>query len=232
MEPEKNREKGSRWQKRQLVLALGMAALVAVVMGTLAWLNYQRGLFTVTRMQMPILYLKDETGVDTSQISLGSLDINSDQGTRCVFGVYATARTEYMLQLSHTTNLPLSYKIYRASQSALDGFTGQVGKFYYRESDLVSGDNLSVADTHKITFGDSYPSEKVQYNAEPVYWQASKAREISRKELQYYVLEVNWDTDALTEEVKRNLYKETEMIYVTVATALGAIEETTGGSAG
>ena len=180
-------------------------------------------------MQMPILYLKDETGGDTSQISLGSLDINSDQGTRCVFGVYATARTEYMLQLSHTTNLPLSYKIYRASRSAFDGFTGQVGKFYYRESDLVSGDNLSVKDTHKITFGDN---KKVQYNAEPVYWQASKAREISRKELQYYVLEVNWDTDALTEEVKRNLYKETEMIYVTVATALGAIEETTGGSAG
>lgn len=229
MKPEKNREEGSRWQKRQLVLALGMAALVAAVMGTLAWLNYQRGLFTVTRMQMPILYLKDETDRDTSQISLGSLDINSDQGTRCVFGVYATARTEYMLQLSHTTNLPLSYKIYRASQSALDGFTGQVGKFYYRESDLVSGDNLSVADTHKITFGDN---KKVQYNAEPVYWQASKAREISRKELQYYVLEVNWDTDTLTEEVKRNLYKETEMIYVTVATALGAIEETTGGSAG
>ena len=229
MEPEKNREKGSHWQKRQLVLALGMAALVAAVMGTLAWLNYQRGLFTVTRMQMPILYLKDETGVDTSQISLGSLDINSDQGTRCVFGVYATAHTEYMLQLSHTTNLPLSYKIYRASQSVFDGFPGRVGEFYYRESDLVSGDNLSVANTHKITFGDS---KKVQYNAEPVYWQASKAREISRKELQYYVLEVNWDTDTLTEEVKRNLYKETEMIYVTVATALGAIEETTGGSAG
>lgn len=227
MEPEKKEEKSRRWQKRQLVLALVMAAVVAAIMGTLAWLNYQRGLFTVTRMQMPILYLKDENGSDTSQLALGTLDIGSEEATRCVFGVYATAHTEYMLQLSHTTNLPLNYKIYRASQSIFDGFTGQVGKFYYQESDLVAGANLSVTDTHKITFGDSYPSDKVQYNAEPVYWQASNARDIKRGELQYYVLEVNWDADALTEEVKRNIYKETEMIYVTVATSLGAIDETT-----
>lgn len=220
-------EKNTRWQKRQLVLALVIAAVVAVIMGTLAWLNYQRGLFTVTRMQMPILYLRDEEGMDTSRVDLGSLDIGSEEGSRCVFGVYATAHTEYMLQLSHTTNLPLSYKIYRASQEPLAGLTGQVGKFYYQESDLVSGANLSVADTHKITFGDSYPSEKVQYNAEPVYWQANDAREIKRGEIQYYVLEVNWDSAALTDAVKQQIYKESEMIYVTVATSLGVVAETT-----
>lgn len=224
MEPEKKEEKNRRWQKRQLVLALVMAAVVAAVMGTLAWLNYQRGLFTMTRMEMPILYLKDENGSDTSRIPLGSLNIGSQEATRCVFGVYATAHTEYMLQLSHTTNLPLNYRIYRASQSIFDGFTGQVGKFYYKESDLVSGANLSVTDTHRITFGDS---GKVQYNAEPVYWQASNTRDIKRNEIQYYVLEVGWNADALTDEVKRNIYKETEMIYVTVATSLGAIGETT-----
>lgn len=224
MEPEKKEEESRRWQKRQLVLALVLAAVVAAVMGTLAWLNYQRGLFTMTRMEMPILYLKDENGSDTSRLPLGSLDIGSQEAARCVFGVYATAHTEYMLQLSHTTNLPLSYKIYRASQSIFDGFTGQVGKFYYKESDLVSGGDLSVTDTHRITFGGS---DKVQYNAEPVYWQASNTRDIKRNEIQYYVLEVGWDASTLTDEVKRNIYKETEMIYVTVATSLGAIDETT-----
>ena len=85
-----------------------------------------------------------------------------------------------------------------------------------------------LTDTHAITFG-SY--EQVQYNAEPVYWQADDAREIKRGQTQYYVLEVNWEQSALSDAVKRSLYKETEMIYVTVATILEAGTETTGGGA-
>lgn len=219
-------EKSVRWQKRQLVLALAMAAVVAVIMGTLAWLNYERGLITMARMQMPILYLRDEAGSDISRIDLGSLDIGSTTPTLRVFGVYATADTQYMLQLSHTTNLPLSYKIYRASQSVLDGLTGKVDKFYYDDQNPVTGSELT--DTHAITFG-TYG--QVQYNAEPVYWKADDAREIKRGETQYYVLEVNWEQSDLSDAVKRSLYKETEMIYVTVATILEAGTETTGGGA-
>ena len=218
--------KSVRWQKRQLVLALVVAAVVAVIMGTLAWLNYERGLITMARMQMPILYLRDEAGSDISRIDLGSLDIGSTTPTLRVFGVYATADTQYMLQLSHTTNLPLSYKIYHASQSVLDGLTGEVDKFYYDDQNPIGGSQLT--DTHAITFG-SY--DRVQYNAEPVYWQADDARKIKRGETQYYVLEVNWEQSALSDAVKRSLYKETEMIYVTVATILEAGTETTGGGA-
>ena len=112
-------------------------------------------------------------------------------------------RDRYMLQLSHTTNLPLSYKIYHASQSVLDGLTGKVDKFYYDDQNPISGSQLT--DTHAITFG-SY--DRVQYNAEPVYWQADDAREIKRGQTQYYVLEVNWEQSALSDAVKRSLYKE------------------------
>ena len=226
MDHREGEEKSVRWQKRQLVLALVVAAVVAVIMGTLAWLNYERGLITMARMQMPILYLRDEAGSDISRIDLGSLDIGSTTPTLRVFGVYATADTQYMLQLSHTTNLPLSYKIYHASQSVLDGLTGEVDKFYYDDQNPIGGSQLT--DTHAITFG-SY--DRVQYNAEPVYWQADDARKIKRGETQYYVLEVNWEQSALSDAVKRSLYKETEMIYVTVATILEAGTETTGGGA-
>ena len=226
MDHREGEEKSVRWQKRQLVLALVMATVVAVIMGTLAWLNYERGLITMARMQMPILYLRDEAGSDISRIDLGSLDIGSTTPTLRVFGVYATADTQYMLQLSHTTNLPLSYKIYHASQSVLDGLTGEVDKFYYDDQNPIGGSQLT--DTHAITFG-SY--DRVQYNAEPVYWQADDARKIKRGETQYYVLEVNWEQSALSDAVKRSLYKETEMIYVTVATILEAGTETTGGGA-
>lgn len=226
MDHGENEGKSVRWQKRQLVLALVMATVVAVIMGTLAWLNYERGLITMARMQMPILYLRDEAGSDISRIDLGSLDIGSTTPTLRVFGVYATADTQYMLQLSHTTNLPLSYKIYHASQSVLDGLTGKVDKFYYDDKNPIGGSQLT--DTHAITFG-SY--EQVQYNSEPVYWQADDAREIKRGQTQYYVLEVNWEQSALSDAVKRSLYKETEMIYVTVATILEAGTETTGGGA-
>lgn len=227
MDHRENEEKSVRWQKRQLVLALVIAAVVAVIMGTLAWLNYERGLITMARMQMPILYLRDEEGSDISRIDLGSLDIGSETPTLRVFGVYATADTEYMLQLSHTTNLPLNYKIYEASQSALDGLTGKVDKFYYNDQSPIGGSELTG--THAITFG-SY--DKVQYNAEPVYWQANDARKIKRGETQYYVLEVNWEQSALSDAVKRSLYKETEMIYVTVATTLEAGTETTAAGGG
>ena len=44
-------------------------------------------------------------------------------------------------------------------------------------------------------------------------------------------MEVNWEQSALSDAVKRSLYKETEMIYVTVATILEAGTETTGGGA-
>lgn len=226
MDHGENEGKSVRWQKRQLVLALVMATVVAVIMGTLAWLNYERGLITMARMQMPILYLRDEAGSDISRIDLGSLDIGSTTPTLRVFGVYATADTQYMLQLSHTTNLPLSYKIYHASQSVLDGLTGKVDKFYYDDKNPISGRELT--DTHAITFGNY---EQVQYNAEPVYWQADDAQEIKRGQTQYYVLEVNWEQSALSDAVKRSLYKETEMIYVTVATILEAGTETTGGGA-
>ena len=226
MDHGENEGKSVRWQKRQLVLALVLAAVVAVIMGTLAWLNYERGLITMARMQMPILYLRDEAGSDISRIDLGSLDIGSTTPTLRVFGVYATADTEYMLQLSHTTNLPLSYKIYHASQSVLDGLTGKVDKFYYDDQNPIVGSQLTG--THAITFG-SY--DRVQYNVEPVYWQADDAREIKRGQTQYYVLEVNWEQSALSDAVKRSLYKETEMIYVTVATILEAGTETTGGGA-
>lgn len=219
-------EKSARWQKRQLVLALVIAALVAVIMGTLAWLNYERGLITMARMQMPILYLRDGEGSDISRIDLGAMDIGSATPTLRVFGVYATANTEYQLQVSHTTNLPLSYKVYRASQSVLDGLTGKVDKFYYDDQNPIAGAQLTG--THGITFGDY---DKVQYNAEPVYWQANDAQPIKRGETQYYVLEVSWEQSALSDAVKRSLYKETEMIYITVATTLDAVTETTGGGA-
>ena len=90
----------------------------------------------------------------------------------------------------------------------------------------ASAKDYEIGDT--ITFG-TY--EQVQYNAEPVYWQADDAREIKRGQTQYYVLEVNWEQSALSDAVKRSLYKETEMIYVTVATILEAGTETTGGGA-
>lgn len=53
MDHGENEGKSVRWQKRQLVLALVLATVVAVIMGTLAWLNYERGLITMARMQMP-----------------------------------------------------------------------------------------------------------------------------------------------------------------------------------
>lgn len=221
----RDNEKKLGWQKRQLVLTLAAAAAMAVIMGTLAWLSYNRGLQTVTRMQMPILWLRDKNDSDIAAIDLGNLDISNEGKTYCLFGVYATADTSYNLQLAYTTNIPLNYKVYCAARGSTPGLPEQDG-FSYGEMVIgqdgsgVKGIRGSAAYTHTPTYG-GYSN--VQGNAEPVYWQAANARAISRGATQYYLLEVSWGSGLSSN-------KESDMIYVTVATALESTAETTGGS--
>lgn len=61
---------------------------------------------------------------------------------------------------------------------------------------------------------------KVQEKAYPAYQQTVNAIEIGRNEVHYYVLKVEWSNTNVSA-------KETDMVYLTVATALEEITPTT-----
>lgn len=188
-------------KKQQLALALAGTALLALIASTLAWLNFNRTLQTITRMQMPILWLKESDGeTNATEIDLGNLDFSKADSKDIPFAVYATANTKYILQLAHTTNLPLTYSLFR---------------LYGEEKTPVAFHSKSVDD--RYSYG-NYSS--LQDNARPEYQQTDRPIEIGRNEVHYYVLKVEWTNTNVSP-------KETDMIYLTVATALEEITSTT-----
>lgn len=193
------------WQRRQLALALAATALLALIVSSMAWLSNVRTLQTITRMQMPILFLPKDTShprVDVEEIQLGNLDFSAVGSKEIPFVVYATMDTEYYLQVAHTTNLPLTYSIFPQGEN----------------TDILN------ADAETGTYSWSYGIDDIVHDAaKPVYHQTVK-REIGREELQYYSLVVTWKTTDVSP-------KETDMVYLTVATAnLKGSTETGGGT--
>ena len=195
-------------KKQQLALALAGTALLALIASTLAWLNFNRTLQTITRMQMPILWLKESDGVtNATEIELGNLDFSKAGSKEIPFAVYATAKTKYILQLAHTTNLPLTYSLYSKEGETLTKLA-------------FSSKSVETA----YSYGQY---SEVQEKAYPAYQQTDNAIEIGRNEVHYYVLKVEWTNTNVSA-------KETDMIYLTVATALEEIApttQTTGGGA-
>ena len=143
-----NEKKESNWQKRQLILALVTTALLAVVLGTLAWLHYSRNLQTITEIHVPSLWLDNISTVD-----LGEIDVeNAENGLyrkRYVFAVVSNEKSPFLLQLAHTTNIPFTYTIYNAvkSQDVPSGDYEAAGGVYFTVGSEVEG--------HYVNWGDS-----------------------------------------------------------------------------
>ena len=201
-----------------VALALVLCTLIGTSIGTLAWLRHARELHTMTRVELPILLLTGSHEQDTTAIELGDIDVAQQTEKTCVFGVKATQNVSYILQLAHTTNIPFTYQIYPAHESAnpgdleADGYhyslSSPLTGAYLNESGGIANDSL-----HERTYGSH---NLVQKNAEPLYW-ISEAKDISENGLDYYVLRITWQ-----EGLKND--KETDMVYLTVGTASGSME--------
>lgn len=214
MEP--NEEKQNKWQKYQLILALIATALLAVLVGTQAWLSYMRRLETAATVDMPTLILQGPFESDTAPIELGDIDVTKESPSYYVFSVVSVAAEAYQLQLAHTTNIPFTYAIYHAGIVSEEA-TVQISGHWYQKGDILGGSYLNgdgasqnaKDDLHGQTYG-SY--SHVQANAEPLYWQSDKVeipniQQDYRRD--YYILEISWGSN-----LKNN--KETDMVYLTV----------------
>lgn len=231
MEPMNSDQRNTRWQKRQLVLALVVSCALIMVLVSLAWLNHTRSLATATRVHVPTLWIDDIHG--TNAMNLGEIDVqdvneyteNNRPCRRYVFAVKSNDSNSFRLQLAYTTNIPFTYKLYPAIEYAQErGNCVQVGTYFYAYGDPMEPEKKIQA--HNETYqsvnseGNKIVYKNVHNNAKPTYWisspqtldpgdqaEGSYVTEDSSYYTRYYVLEISWDSS-----LKNN--KETDLVYL------------------
>lgn len=201
---DRNHNRG-RW-KLLLSVALASIALFAAVAGTTAWLAADRSLTTLTKIDFVTLTLEGKT-TDSEPVNLGTLEVGKTK--EMPFRIVTKKNAQYQLQLAHTTNLPLTYEIYTASEWAV-------------KKDLIKEPDAPEKQYHEETYG-TYTN--VQKNAEPLYWLAKRTANATTG-IDYYVLVVNWKSGTTAESV---INKDTEMVYLS-ASLLTTNTGTTGGT--
>lgn len=189
----RNCKKKNARQVILLTLALSVIIILAVTARTLAWIRYDRQLVTYTKIQYDSMNL-EVADVSGFPVELGEIDIRNRGSKSIPFVVQSKPRAKYLLQIGHTTNLPLTYKI---------------SHLYVAENGEITPGTAVDGDYLKQNLETNEETDDVQKNANPLYWQ-SEALTCSNAGLDYYVLEVSWPG-----RISPELNKETEMIYLT-----------------
>ena len=93
-----NPDKKDNWQKRQLILALVTTALLAVVLGSLAWFQYTRKLQTLTEVHVPSLWLEGANRQNIKTVDLGEINVEGGSfNKRYVFAVASNEKNPFRL---------------------------------------------------------------------------------------------------------------------------------------
>lgn len=127
-------------QKVQVIIASLLTIFLLVGIPSFAWFSLTSRIETLTKVRAPIS-LEIKSGhsysiqhLDLSDINVLNADNNGDGHKDYIFSVKAGENiSEYDIQLAHTTNIPFTYEIYRASE--LENSTNHVATFdYYDEA--------------------------------------------------------------------------------------------------
>jgi hypothetical protein len=199
----KEQTKNYKNNKKMFICAMAVTIILVFVLASMAWFYFHRSLQTITEVNSPIkLYITAGNQEAIENLDLGDIDVEDGTSKDYVFCVYGSPADDYILQLAHTTNIPFTYKIYKATENGSGTASQKTGcvsyqsenkdksgnrvYYYYEKADTpVSGSYLNLSNNDgKIadnTYHDaSYGSEtgvksydQVQKNAEPLYWQTS-----------------------------------------------------------
>ena len=204
-------------RKKKAVLAVIAAALALLVLPVMAWLYMQRSMETITKINMPALFIGAGDAKPIQELELSNIDVSAEQKYKdIVFCVYSTKPgLEYDIQLAHTTNIGFTYEIYKASLAPSDGDVSYLNERYtkgdkLRGSYLNKGNNGYADSTYHETTYAQY--NNVQAAAEPLYWRTTDKETLpdsghNGNYINYYILHISWD-----EKVQDN--KETDMVYL------------------
>ncbi len=230
-------------RKSKIIYIVLLLCLLGVAAGlTYAWFRQSYSLSTVAKIKASIrLDLAAGNGEDASRFQIGTVDTTGDGVTHkdYVIAVKKDKPTNYILQIGHTTNIPFTYTLYKATEDN-SGTVIYVGadnithKYKKSDPDPVRGKYLNKKSDDKILANDKYHSQtyesysKIQENAEPLYWKSNDTTLGSGTDLvDYYILTVSWaKRPAGQREDKANdKYKyiddiedkETDIVYISVS---------------
>lgn len=231
-------------RKSKIIYIVLLLCLLGVAAGlTYAWFRQSYSLSTVAKIKASIrLDLAAGNGEDASRFQIGTVDTTGEVVTSkdYVIAVKKDKPTNYILQIGHTTNIPFTYTLYKATATdSVDAgnvvYLGQNKTFYYKKGDSVTGGYLnkipgdkilanSTGTYHEQTY-ESY--SKIQENAEPLYWKSNDTTLGSGTDLvDYYILTVSWKkrgSEQTKSDDDKYKYiddiedKETDIVYISVS---------------
>ena len=235
-------------RKSKIIYIVLLLCLLGVAAGlTYAWFRQSYSLSTVAKIKASIrLDLAAGNGEDASRFQIGTVDTTGDDVTHkdYVIAVKKDKPTNYILQIGHTTNIPFTYTLYKATATdSVDAgnvvYLGQNKTFYYKKGDSVTGEYLNKIPGDKILANDTYHEKtynkdnttsynQVQKNAEPLYWKSNDTTLGSGTDLvDYYILTVSWAKRPAeqTKDETNDKYKyiddiedkETDIVYISVS---------------
>ena len=224
-------------KKKFLICVLALVATISILGISFAWLLKWHRLNTVSVLQIPSKI--SISGANRSEMQKISLELTSDDtqiGNRVtirrVFCVEST--DDYLLEVAHTTNIKnMEILIYPVSNQnslpdkesgSVQGTDIEAGRVFYYDPDVDPLDGSYINKTNNIadsTLHDqTYAArDKVQQNAEPLYWLTEKAEAhdkdgysrtgkaadgVTEINYRYYVLQLSWDVDQA----------ETDIVYL------------------
>lgn len=206
-----SRESKKKITRQYLILTLALVAIIlSVIALTRAWFSQNKGLQTMTKVEVPYLFLKGHDS-DTVSIELGEIDVRNSGEKKIPFIVEANDDSYFKLQLGYTTNLPLSYTIVEVDEFKNDNWKNIEAD----EANIVEGNYLNIQtgskvanNTKHVTTYENYSENYVQMNAEPLYWQSESIAYGNKRHS--FILIVSWKIN--NEKV---IDKDTDMIYLT-----------------
>ncbi len=233
-------------RKPKIIYIVLLLCLLGVAAGlTYAWFRQSYSLSTVAKIKASIrLDLAAGNGEGVSRFQIGTVD-TTGEGVTSKDYVIAVKKDKskdksanYILQIGHTTNIPFTYTLYKATEDN-SGTVIYVGAdnitHKYKKSDTeINGKYLNKISDDKILANDKYHSQtyesysNIQESAEPLYWQSTDTLgDTSDSLVDYYILTVSWaKRPAGQQEDKTNdKYKyindiedkETDIVYISVS---------------
>lgn len=231
-------------RKSKIIYIVLLMCLLGVAAGlTYAWFRQSYSISTVAKIKASIrLDLAAGNGEDASRFQIGTVDTTGDGVTHkdYVIAVKKDRSANYILQIGHTTNIPFTYTLYKATEDN-SGTVIYVGadnithKYKKSDPDPVRGKYLNKISDDKILANSTgtyheqtYESySKIQENAEPLYWQSTDALGSGTDLIDYYILTVSWAKRPAeqTKDEANDKYKyiddiedkETDIVYISVS---------------
>lgn len=220
-----------KYRKELLMGFAVLAALILIIGLMLAWFFGRISASTVGRVKAPAeisIMGPNETYMEQIDLSYDKTEVKEGTVTLLRPFCVSSPSREFDLYLAHTTNIEgLTIELYTASNAGSDEtgsdiingidsngnpYKWKLGSNVFNDSGYlnkqnITGDVLATRDLHEMTFG-AYGTDKVQDNAEPLYWHyiattPDKATEDSSY-VGNYVLKLEWV----------ELNKETDIIYL------------------